>query len=240
MSRGRQEQTGISPHLGQRQRQMTRHSCCWKIHQSYVIYHFYQSYLINSNSSNVTDLSKANDKIFLLLTRYLYPSNMYKQLLFLKPMLWRLVIIHICLWNPLPGISGWILNEEGNIRQPFWPGRGSDNWSEAEGEQVPRFAQVDNVEDDPLVNVNIVHWKVEPKPARLKNEGGFAIKASLKCFRPVSWIACIWSDEQIILVIIDEVDPAQITFKMRVDIFLVIPPSPHLSRISRQNIDDPF
>ena len=82
---------------------------------------------------------------------------MYKQLLLLKPMLWRLVIIHVCLWNPLPGRSGWNLNEEGNDFRPFWPGRGSDDWSEAEGEQVPRFAQVDNVEDDPLVNVDIVH-----------------------------------------------------------------------------------
>ena len=36
MSMGRREQTGTSPRPGRRQRQMTRHSCCWReIYQSY-------------------------------------------------------------------------------------------------------------------------------------------------------------------------------------------------------------
>ena len=54
MSRGRPEQTGISPHLGQRQRQMTRHSCCWKIYQSCVMY----QNLILSYLSELSDLFK--------------------------------------------------------------------------------------------------------------------------------------------------------------------------------------
>ena len=35
----------------------------------------------------------------------------------------------------------------------------------------------------------------------------------MKNTQPVSWIASVWPDEQIILVIIDEIDPAQITYK---------------------------
>ena len=31
--------------------------------------------------------------------------------------------------------------------------------------------------------------------------------------KPVSWIASIWSDEQIILVVVDEVHAAEITWK---------------------------
>ena len=44
-----------------------------------------------------------------------------------------------------------------NTLLPFGSRRRSDNWGEAQGEEVSRFAQVDNVEDDPLVNVNVVH-----------------------------------------------------------------------------------
>ena len=49
----------------------------------------------------------------------------------------------------------------------------------------------------------------------MKKEG-FVIKK----IQPVSWIASVWPDEQIILVIIDEIDPAQITFTQGVDSLL--------------------
>ena len=80
-STDRREQTDTFPHLGQRQRQKTEHSCCWQI---------------CFNCKNL--------KIF-------------------KPMLWRLVIVDICLWDSLPEQGQRLL--ESNIAE------GSEIWGQS-------------------------------------------------------------------------------------------------------------
>ena len=50
---------------------------------------------------------------------------------------------------------------------PFRPGGGSDQGGEAQSEEVLGLAEVDDVEDDPLVGVHVLHREVEPEPAAI-------------------------------------------------------------------------
>ena len=119
-------------------------------------------------------------------------------LLVLEPVLWRLVVIHICLRNPLPaqGVVGWfvwlvVCNIIRTI-SPFWSWRRSDDGSEAQSEEVSCFAQVDDVEDDPLVNVNVVNGKVEPKSAKQRKEDKYDICRVRRIFYDRGFVTCIW------------------------------------------------
>ena len=47
---------------------------------------------------------------------------------------------------------------------PLGPRGGAHDGGEADGEEVPRLAQVHDVEDDPLVGGDILHREVEPEP----------------------------------------------------------------------------
>lgn len=81
-----------------------------------------------------------------------------------------------------------------------------DQRSEAASEQVSLLTQVHKVEDDSLVSVNIVHREVKPKAAKY-----FAKKTTLRlldvCCLPVSGVAGVGPDKQVVLVLADEVHP---------------------------------
>lgn len=74
---------------------------------------------------------------------------------------------------------------------PFWPSGGLDYGGESVPEQVPALAHVDDVEDDALVQLDVVHREIEPEPK----------------FR----VARVRSYEQIVLVFVDQIDPAQVS-----------------------------
>lgn len=76
----------------------------------------------------------------------------------------RLVVVNIRLRNSLPEDkhqTGWGFRL---FDQPFWSGGAPDDRCETEREQVAGLAEVDNIKDDPLVHMDIVHREVEPEP----------------------------------------------------------------------------
>ena len=50
---------------------------------------------------------------------------------------------------------------------PFRSGCRSYQWSEATAKQIFRFTQIDNIENYPLICVNIFNSKIKPEPAQL-------------------------------------------------------------------------
>ena len=78
---------------------------------------------------------------------------------------WWFIIINIGGWNPLPATQGQVSSSIGcHCLLPLWSRGGPHYWCHTKHEQVPGLAQVDNIEDYPLVYMNIVHWEVKPEP----------------------------------------------------------------------------
>ena len=74
---------------------------------------------------------------------------------------------------------------------PSAPGGGPDDRGHPTLEKVLRLAEVDDVEDDPLVLLDVLHGEVEPEPDPR--------------------VAGVRTDEQVVLVLGDEIDSAQIS-----------------------------
>ena len=94
---------------------------------------------------------------------------------------------------------------------PFRPGGGSDQGGEAQSEEVLGLAEVDDVEDDPLVGVHVLHREVEPEPAAITCHDT-CLLCCATCPSPVPRVARVWPHEQVVLKLIDEVHTTQVTW----------------------------
>lgn len=73
---------------------------------------------------------------------------------------------------------------------PFRPTGGLDQRSQATVEEIATLADVDNIEEHALVLFHIVHCEVEPKTK--------------------AWVACIWTQKQIVLELAHQLRFAQV------------------------------